>query len=291
LVTDAFEQVMVACVRQFSINEEVLRAEPDGVEAVHQLRVAVRRTRAAMTLFKKVVGDDPGAQAVSRDLKWVSDLLGDARDLDVLLSGPLKTMRLRHPGVEGLHDLCEACQRRRRDARQRLNEAVHTVRFRSLLLNITSLIYVGDWRKNPQTKTLRTQLFCAFARKELNGQLKKLMRKRVREAIGGVDEEKRHAVRTKSKRLRYMAEFLHPISASKRFDKVLDHLKGVQETLGKVHDGVASEQIIARVLARDSNALLVFAAGIAARVVVPSTNCIELALQSHAKLRRGGLFP
>src|SRR4051794_4692108 len=39
-VEDAFAQVTIACLQQMSINEEILRAHPDSVESVHQMRVA-----------------------------------------------------------------------------------------------------------------------------------------------------------------------------------------------------------------------------------------------------------
>jgi triphosphatase len=92
-IESAFQKIADACLRQFSINEECLRIgiEP---EAIHQARVAIRRLRAAFSMFKDiVVGDD--AYQVRKGLKWISDLLGKARDLD----GRLMVIKLEHPDV------------------------------------------------------------------------------------------------------------------------------------------------------------------------------------------------
>ena len=53
--------------------------------ALHQMRVALRRLRAAISLFSVVVGDDR-ASGIKAELRWIAQELGPARDLDTLLS-------------------------------------------------------------------------------------------------------------------------------------------------------------------------------------------------------------
>ena len=54
----------------------------DRVEAAHRGRIAIRRVRAGLQLFKPVASDD-AYQGLVDELKWISDLFGHARDLDV----------------------------------------------------------------------------------------------------------------------------------------------------------------------------------------------------------------
>src|SRR5262249_31749356 len=54
-------------------------------EDLHQLRVAVRRSRAALREASALLGAEE-AQAVRDELRWLGRQLGPVRDLDVLLS-------------------------------------------------------------------------------------------------------------------------------------------------------------------------------------------------------------
>ena len=62
-----------------ALDPAVRRDQPD---AVHQMRVTTRRLRAALQAFPKVV---PASTAHLRDeLRWLGQVLGDARDAEVL---------------------------------------------------------------------------------------------------------------------------------------------------------------------------------------------------------------
>ncbi|MEU7821090.1 CYTH and CHAD domain-containing protein [Catellatospora sp. NPDC049133] len=56
---------------------------PDGDTAVHQMRVGVRRLRSDLRTFKPLV-DQRWAKPLRRELGWLGDLLGAARDAEVL---------------------------------------------------------------------------------------------------------------------------------------------------------------------------------------------------------------
>jgi triphosphatase len=55
----------------------------DDIEELHDMRVASRRLRAAMSLFADAL--PPSAATLGEDLKWVGHSLGAVRDLDVQL--------------------------------------------------------------------------------------------------------------------------------------------------------------------------------------------------------------
>ena len=80
--------------------------------ALHQMRVALRRLRAAISLFSVVVGDDR-AGAIKTELRWLAQELGPARDLDTLLVEVIKPLRKQHPNEPGLVSISNMFARKR----------------------------------------------------------------------------------------------------------------------------------------------------------------------------------
>ena len=75
----AFTLIARACLRQLLANESA--AKKRNAEALHQMRIALRRLRAAISLFSTVVSD-ARVEAIKAELKWLGRELSPARDLD-----------------------------------------------------------------------------------------------------------------------------------------------------------------------------------------------------------------
>jgi CHAD domain-containing protein len=60
-------------------------------EALHQMRVGLRRLRTAISIFKEVVADSQ-RDHIKSELEWTTGELGPARDLDVLSEGVLRSL-------------------------------------------------------------------------------------------------------------------------------------------------------------------------------------------------------
>src|SRR4051812_6350129 len=118
----AFQAIGRACLHQLLSNERVLR-ETRGPEAVHQMRVAMRRLRAAMSLFKAMLADER-QDAIRSELRWIANVLGAARDLDVFMADVLDPVRKKHPGEPGLEELAASFQARREQSYERALAAV-----------------------------------------------------------------------------------------------------------------------------------------------------------------------
>ena len=82
---EAFRAVASGCLRHYRLNEIVLLAARDA-DAVHQARIALRRLRSALSLFRATVSGKE-YQALREEIAWLASQLGDARDADVLLTG------------------------------------------------------------------------------------------------------------------------------------------------------------------------------------------------------------
>lgn len=284
---DAVARIFEACLQQVSVNEEVLRRHPGSVEATHQLRVAIRRLRAALSLFKPRL-ESEALDQLKQELAWISDLLGDGRDHNVFVTSSIEAVRRLHPDVSGLEQLHDHSEALRKSAGQRLDEALRTERFSRLLLDLVEFSHAGAWRDDDHPKRARTRnkRFEKFAARELDRRLKSVPCKKNREIIEGDHELERHRLRIKAKKLRYMAEFLKSMAPPQRFGQTVKALQSVQKALGVVHDTVIAEQIASKLLARENKADLAFAANLVCQELAPPPDCLNIASAAHQKLRR-----
>ena len=228
-VSDAFAAIVQSCIKHFRLNEPVLveRQEP---EALHQMRVALRRLRSALVLFKPIVGHDAEIARIRKDLRWIGRMLGQARNLDVFSEGlgeaAAELPRLRH---------------KRDEHYARIVVALDSRRFLKLMLRIVRWLAICAWREQES------------ARREIGG----FLDHRIDAAwdlvaerdvpLEDMSEEQRHALRIDIKKLRYAVEFAKSLHAdhrlkAKRFGSAIDAL---QDELGALND-----MTIARPLAR-----------------------------------------
>src|SRR5262249_9179757 len=113
-------------------------ARAGEVEPVHQLRVATRRLRATLRLFRPVLPVTL-VRGAREDLAWLADAIGEVRDLDVpaeqmtVCAARLDTESRRALGVLGI-----TLQERRQGAHAALVTALDSLRCRRLLGRLTS---------------------------------------------------------------------------------------------------------------------------------------------------------
>lgn len=92
----------------------------EDIEALHDMRVASRRLRAALSLFQDAFPARP-FRRFDADIKAVTDALGEARDLDVMIEALEKIeTAMDESERSGLHSFLE----RKRSRRARLQRAV-----------------------------------------------------------------------------------------------------------------------------------------------------------------------
>lgn len=228
-IADAFAHVMAACLRQYRLNEALLlgRYHPD---ALHQARVAVRRMRSALTLFRPVLAKADVARFQS-ELRWLAHALGEARDIDVLMT--------QRPQPDPQHARLAEAQV---DVHGRVIAWLHAARVRMLLLDLVAWIAAGPVQRKGERPA------APFA-------AKRLRRYRRRIVKGGrhlerLTDEARHAVRKDGKKLRYGAEFFAGLFDGKgqqhKRPKFMAALARMQEELGALNDLVSAPDTLAR---------------------------------------------
>jgi len=83
----AFSQVARSCIAQVSANAQLLRQVKDP-EVLHQLRIGLRRLRAAYATFKPILPRED-LYRLKNESNWLSGELDPARDLDVFIENML----------------------------------------------------------------------------------------------------------------------------------------------------------------------------------------------------------
>jgi len=117
----SFTLIGRACLRHLVANVPAMLGRDET--ALHQMRVALRRLRAAVSLFSVVVGDDR-AEAIKTELRWLARELGPARELDTLLFEVIKPLRKRHANEPGLASIGNMFARKRLESYRQAQEAV-----------------------------------------------------------------------------------------------------------------------------------------------------------------------
>src|SRR6185436_5127820 len=103
--------------------------QPNDMEGIHQRRVATRRMRAALRVFRGFVPD--AAEDVRAELKWLAGSLGAVRDLDVQMAA-LQDMA----GDEDVAPVIRVFAARRLNDATALELALASPRFARLIANL-----------------------------------------------------------------------------------------------------------------------------------------------------------
>lgn len=219
----AFRRIVRSCIRQYRLNEALLLTAPNR-DALHQARVALRRLRSALSIFRPVIGGD-GA-ALGRDLRWLTSELGKARDLDVLLE---------RAGPGPLHERLAAA---RQDAYGRVAEMLSSSRVCALMLDIAEWAAGETWPEASGDEADGDRPARAFAVDALDRLRRKVKRKG--RHLACIDDAARHALRKDAKKLRYAAEFFGELFARKREKRrqkrFVEALEALQDRLGALND-------------------------------------------------------
>jgi CHAD domain-containing protein len=223
----------------------VRRRDPAGV---HQMRIALRRMRAAISVFGDLV-DGRDTQRLKRELKWLAGRLAPARDLH-LLEVKIKGAKLRAASPAFLKRL----DNDRGTAFDNARTTVELQRFRKLLTDLQHWIDDGEWTRAAATADRPSAE--DFARDVLTRRARKL-NKRLEE-LEQLDDDERHQVRIAAKKLNYAIGFFESLfdgKAGKRLKRFRKHLKKLLDALGALND-VAVHRKLAGTFTRRARAKL-----------------------------------
>jgi CHAD domain-containing protein len=206
--------------------------EDEDVEFLHDLRVANRRTRTALSQIKGVLPSSV-VDRFSPEFKWLGTVTGPCRDLDVTLPAVAGTgVRL---GIEArtLDALLRFLDRRRGAEHDRVSKAIRSQRFRRLLEDW------GQFLDSPSRGAEDLPLAAAPISVVSGPRILKAF-KRIRKGGAGISSDVSaallHQLRIDGKKLRYLLEFFSDLYDRAVVTRCIDELKAIQDILGEFND-------------------------------------------------------
>jgi len=223
-------------------------------DGVHQMRVGLRRLRAALGL-SGLPKSDAAFDVMREEAGAIATALGAARDLDVFTHGFLAHAATLDDGarVEALGALVA---RERRVAWDKAVATAGAPSTQTFLLHASSMIearLLGVTASPPAPLLGPAQDFAARA---LTKALKRVHR--CGRGFPHQSEEDIHRLRLALKKLRYAAEFFAPLFATQRqkgnAKAFLKSLSRMQDVFGIINDAATARTILQRLAAEDAPA-------------------------------------
>lgn len=266
----AFVGIFGACLAQIAGNVPAIihGKRPDGV---HQMRVGLRRLRAALAI-SGLPKSDQAFEALREEAGQIAGNLGAARDLDVFASGYLALARKHEDALGGtgaLEPLAARVEVERKIAWENAVETAGAPSTQQFLLHASQLI---EARLAGITAAPVPALLVS-ARAFASAALSRAMKRVVKQGRGFPHQsaEDIHRLRLAIKRLRYAAEFFAPLFTAERertrSKAFLKSLSRLQDHFGHVNDAGTALVILNRIRADPGTSQLhapaLFVAGVA----------------------------
>jgi triphosphatase len=220
-----------------------IQRSKDGPEAVHQMRVAVRRARSALSVFHGVVPDG-ALDSVTNILKDLGSRLGPTRDWDVFAEETAPAIQQAVPNDERLDRLIAAAARQRQACQKTLAAYLDSPAFRLQSIELAWFAAASGWHPPAIVSEDETApSLAAFAATVLQHRWKKLVSSGKR--IEDLDVPSLHGVRLRAKRARYAAEMFSTLHRGKASDRFVRRLSVLQQRLGVLNDGAMATHLLA----------------------------------------------
>jgi CHAD domain-containing protein len=233
----AYAGTQVAAIT--SLDPLVRRDTPDSV---HRMRVATRRLRSTLKSFGQVLRTKD-LERLGDELKWLGDVLGTARDAEVL-AGHVQAGLDRLP-PELIMGPAQARVRVhfapiKAEARAAVLEALDGERYLALLDGLDTLLTdppLAAGAGRPAAEVLPAAV------RRTRRRLRRRMRRALGSPAGPGRDTALHEARKAAKHARYAAEVASP-AFGMRARRLAKRVKKVQSVLGDHHDGVVTRATV-----------------------------------------------
>ena len=233
----AARAVIGAGLDQLQANEEGLLTATDP-EFVHQARIALRRTRGALRMFRDVVGAER-AEGWRTALDEVARSLGAARDWDVFATQTFPAVAAAYGDATLARALARRGALRRRRERETARLAVRSPRYARVILDFARWLAEDA----PAQPAVDGEPITAFASRVVRKRHKRLLADANR--LSQLSVAVRHKVRIDAKRLRYSVDGLASVFNPKRVKRYTQSLAALQDALGQTNDAATAARLLA----------------------------------------------
>jgi CHAD domain-containing protein len=239
----AVATILLALLDALEVNVDGVLRDTD-TEFLHDLRVAVRRTRAAIKLIGDALGlPDADYDRFAAEFKWLGDQTTPVRDLDVhLLDFCVTASRLRAAKEDDLVPFRAFLQGRRAREFRALTRCLRSRRFTELTTQwraVLGEIATGSGRQRGRGRRAPVAEETLTAGQLAVERTTRALRKASRRGAAITPDsppESLHDLRKRCKELRYVLEFFAPLHDKAAYSAVIGDLKKLQDCLGDFQD-------------------------------------------------------
>lgn len=229
---DALRTILKSLLDTIERNLDGTRANLDS-EFLHDLRVATRRTRSALSQVKQVLPDTVVEEFKQR-FGWLGQVTGPTRDLDVfLLELPRYRASLPAAMAEGLDALEPHLRAMHRTEQSRLKRKLGSAEMRALLADWRAVLDADPLPGEPgQLADLPVEIVASQ-------RIWRMYKKVIKAGRAVTDEgppEAMHELRKDCKKLRYLIEFFRALYPAAELKTIIRALKDLLDILGDYQD-------------------------------------------------------
>ena len=254
---EAVRRAISSSVVDLLRSDAVVRVDEEP-EGVHQARVATRRLRSDLRTFGPLL-DEGWTLALREELRWLGDALGDTRDADVLLDRlRRRSVRLPPDLAPGAEQVVRALQRHDQETHAALMDVYRSDRYVALLDRLVAA--ANEPALSPEADRPAADVLPALVLRPW-----RRLARDVGKAGRHPSDEQLHAIRIRTKRVRYAAEAVAPVAGKKarRFARAAARLQGI---LGEHNDAIVAEAWLRGWAAGAGSRDAAFAAGVLAGI-------------------------
>lgn len=218
---------------------DIIEANVPGVKAnldsefLHDLRVAVRRTRSALTQIKGVF-NDADTDKFKQRMAWVGEITGPTRDMDVFLLGFENYLEcIPERFRQNLAPLHLFLEKHQQIEHQIMVKKLNSPHFRRLL---------KEWRiflEMPVEDDPEAPKAASPVQYLANKRIYKMYKLVVKLSMAITEESPAvdfHSLRKECKKLRYLMEFFHGLYPKKKISRLIKSVKKLLDNLGDIQD-------------------------------------------------------
>ncbi len=240
---EAFATTLRHCLAHLAVNARA--AEIRQADGVHQLRVGLRRLRAAITAYGPAFRN-PMMEGIRDRARSLGRALSQTREFDVFDGEILAAVEEAAPGLPGLVSLRLTLDVERQNSWDETVLLLRSERFAHFLIDLAHLVDREAWREGAKS----TKDFKRPARKLARESLDKRLRKTCKHAkhLATLNTEARHRLRITLKKLRYASEFFAPLFHEKDVARFLSKLSKLQDVFGTLNDVAGAETVLKKLV-------------------------------------------
>ena len=234
-IASALQNVIASCLMHLQANVPGTIQKLDE-EYLHQVRVAMRQLRVALSIAESFRADDVLAK-LKEQVAQLCVVLGRLREWDVFVTQIILPLRSHLPEQDWLQ-LCNTCEKLRGEQHASLEIRLQSQDYQRILLRIGAWMHGDFWQAQPADGITLLH----FAAQILDKRYRQVVKRE--KDIALADPTKLHMLRIACKKLRYCTEIFASLFDSGKVKRHLSAITALQDILGALNDISVAERLL-----------------------------------------------